>query len=164
MRAHAIGAGIATRVPEGLASSCCRKSSPRQLEDCRPYFRKSFLVLGRHVLVVAILIVALVVGQTWFDWRRDRRGWALPQWASGLALAALVATPLTATACFASIFYQDSIGNTFGLDAWFWLEMGFALSAMGIVIAATRKKQLRVLLLLSAILTAALWAGLTFLT
>ena len=114
--------------------------------------------------LVAILIVALVVGQTWFDWRRERRAWALPQWASGLALAALVATPLTATASFASIFYQDPISNPFGIDAWFWLEITFALCAMGIVIAATRKKQLRVLLLLSAALTAALWAGLTFLS
>jgi hypothetical protein len=114
------------------------------------------------VALVAIVIVALIVGQTWSDWRRDRRGWMLPQWASGLALAALIATPLTATACFASIWYQDSLGlGTSSLDTWFWLEMGFALSAMGIVIAATRKKQLRVLLLLSAVLTAALWAGLT---
>ena len=113
--------------------------------------------------LLVLLVVALIVGQTWFDWRETRRQRVMPEWVSGLALAAFVATPLTASASFASMWYQDSLGlNGTGVGAWFWFEAGFALCAMGIVIAATRKKRLRTLIILSSLLTAALWFSLSF--
>ena len=111
--------------------------------------------------LLVLLIVGIVVGQTAVDWRDSRQGWAMPEWASGLCLAALVATPMTATASFASMWYQDSLGifgN--GIGAWFWLELGFAFCGMGIVVAATRKKRIRTLLIVSACMTVALWLGL----
>jgi hypothetical protein len=115
------------------------------------------------VALLVLLVVAMIVGQTWMDWRETRRQRAIPEWASGLALAALVATPLTASASFASMWYQDSLGlNGNGIGAWFWFEAGFALCAMGIVIAATRKKRLRTLIILSGVLTVALWFSLSY--
>ncbi|MFZ0038558.1 MAG: hypothetical protein WAK91_14105 [Candidatus Acidiferrales bacterium] len=113
--------------------------------------------------LLVLLVVAMIVGQTWMDWHETRRQRAIPEWVSGLALAALVATPLTAGASFASMWYQDSLGlNGSGIGAWFWFEAGFALCAMGIIIAATRKKRLRTLIILSSVLTVALWFSLSF--
>jgi len=120
----------------------------------RPY-------LGGDVALLVLLIVGVVVSQTWIEWRDARRGWHVPEWASGLGLAALVATPLTATASFASMWYQDSLGLLGrGIGSWFWFEMGFALCAMGIVVAATRRKRLRTLMVIAGILTVGLWIGL----
>ncbi len=120
----------------------------------RPY-------LGGDVALLVLLIVGVVVVQTWMEWRDTRRGWHLPQWASGLALAALVVTPLTATASFASMWYEDSLGLLGrGVGAWFWFEMGFALCAMGIVVAATRRRRLRTLMVIAGVLTVGLWIGL----
>jgi len=116
------------------------------------------------VALLVLFVVVLIVGQTWMDWRRTRLRSAIPEWASGLALAALVSTPLAASASFASIWYQDSFGpNGTGIGAWFWFEAGFALCAMGIVVAAARRKRLRTLLVLAGMLTIALWFSLTFL-
>lgn len=115
--------------------------------------------------LMVLLVVAIIVGQTWMDWRDKRRQWAVPEWASGVAIAALVSTPLTASASFASMWYQDSLGlNGTGIGAWFWFEAGFALCAMGIIVAATRRKRLRTLFVLSLFLTVALWFSLTFLS
>ncbi len=117
--------------------------------------------LGVGVALLVLLIVAVVVGQTALDWRDIRLGWAPPEWASGLGLAALVAAPLSASASFASMWYQNSLGLLGnGIGAWFWFEMGFAFCAMGIVVAATRRKRIRTLLVVSAIMTVALWIGL----
>jgi hypothetical protein len=113
------------------------------------------------VALLVLLIVGVVVSQTWIEWRDTRRGRHIPEWASGLGLAALVATPLTATASFASMWYQDSLGLLGrGIGAWFWFEMGFALCAMGIVVAATRRKRLRTLMVIAGVLTVGLWIGL----
>ncbi len=115
--------------------------------------------------LLVLLIVGVVVSQTWIEWRDARRGWHVPEWASGLGLAALVATPLTATASFASMWYQDSLGlRSRGIGAWFWFEMGFALCAMGIVVAATRRKRLRTLMVIAGVLTVGLWIGLALST
>lgn len=107
-----------------------------------------------------LLIVGIVVGQTWFDWRDSRRQSVLPEWASGLALASVLAASLAAVTSFASYWYQEtaSQGGS-GFSSWLWLQMGFLLCAMGIVVAAARKKRLRTLLILSGILTVAFWIG-----
>lgn len=121
--------------------------------------------LGGDVALLVLLIVGVVVGQTWVEWREQRRRLHMPEWASGLGMAALVATPLTATASFASMWYQDSLGLLGrGIGAWFWFEMGFALCAMGIVVAATRRKRLRTLMVIAGVLTVALWIGLALST
>ncbi len=113
--------------------------------------------------LLVLMVVGLIVTQTWMDWSRSHRGWAVPEWASGVAIAALISAPLTASACFASIWYQDSLGlNGTGIGAWFWFEAGFALCAMGIIVAATRKKRLRTLFILSGVLTVALWFSLSY--
>ena len=110
-----------------------------------------------------LMVAALVVAQTWLDWRDAKKDWVVPEWAKGLALAGAVAVSLTAATSFASFWLQDSAyaaSSTFN-SALFWPELGFLLCAMGVVIVAVRKQRLRLLLLLTGILTAAFWIGMT---
>ena len=110
-----------------------------------------------------LVVVGLVVAQTWFDWRDAKKGWVVPEWAKGVALACAVAASLTAASSFASSWLQDTTGassSPFNSQL-FWPELGFLLCAMGVIIVAVRKKRLRLMLILTGILTAAFWIGVT---
>jgi hypothetical protein len=106
------------------------------------------------------LIVAIVVYQTCLDWRDSRRQSVFPSWASGLALAGLLGASFTAATSLASVFYEDAIGQRSSLGSTlFWPQFGFLLCGMGIVVLAVHKKRLRLLLLLTGLLTIAFWIG-----
>jgi lipopolysaccharide export LptBFGC system permease protein LptF len=110
-----------------------------------------------------LMVVGLVVAQTWFDWRDAKRDWVVPEWAKGMALAGAVAASLTAATSFASSWLQDSAaqsGSVFNARL-FWPELGFLLCAMAVIVVAVRKKRLRLMLILTGILTAAFWIGMT---
>jgi hypothetical protein len=115
------------------------------------------------VALFVVVVVGLVVAQTWLDWRDARKNWVLPEWAKGMALAGVVAVSLTAAASFASVWIQDSAGQwTNGTGSGlFWPQMGFLLCAMGVIIATLRKKRLRLMLILTTLLTFAFWLGMT---
>lgn len=110
-----------------------------------------------------IVIVGIIVAQTWLDWRDARKDWVLPEWAKGVALAGLVAVSLTAVTSFASFWIQESAGQWAGGtgSSVFWPQLGFLLCAMGIIIATLRKKRLRLMLLLTGLLTVAFLIGIT---
>ena len=110
-----------------------------------------------------LVVVGLVVAQTWFDWRDAKKGWVLPEWARGMALAGAVAASLTATASFASSWLQDSASGSHAVfnSQMFWPELGFLLCAMGAIIVAIRKKRMRLMLILTGALIAAFWIGIT---
>lgn len=114
--------------------------------------------------LIIVLIVGIVVGQTWWDWRDAERRIPCPTWASGLALAGVLAASLTAVTSLASIFYRSAVSDwrisiATGL---FWPQMGFLLCALGVVILAVRKRRVRTLLFLAGVLTVAFWLGLAF--
>ncbi len=112
--------------------------------------------------ILLFIVVAIVVGQTWMDWRDAENRVPFPAWASGLAMAAVLATALSTATSLASIFYRsavDQIAGSFG-SGLFWPEMGFLLCAMGIALAAMRKKRAKTLFMLAGLLTAAFWIGL----
>lgn len=110
-----------------------------------------------------LVVVGIVVAQTWFDWRDAKKGWVVPEWAKGMALAGAVAASLSAVTSFASFWLQDPAGSPTGPfnSQVFWPELGFLLCAMGVIIIAIRKKRLRLMLILTGILTAAFWIGMT---
>jgi len=115
------------------------------------------------VALFVVVMIAIVVAQTWFDWRDARKNWVLPDWAKGMALAGLVAVSLTAATAFASYWIQESAGQTasgFGLRS-FWPQLGFLLCGMGIIVGTLRKKRLRLMVILTGLLTIAFWLGLT---
>jgi len=112
------------------------------------------------VALFVLIIVGVVVAQTWLDWRDARKNWVLPDWAKGVALAGALGALLTAATSSASFLMQDAAeGWGGGRSGLFWPELGFLLCAMAIVIFAVRKKRMRVLLALSALLIAAFWLG-----
>ena len=110
-----------------------------------------------------VVIVGLVVAQTWLDWRDARKNWIVPEWVKGLALAGVVAVSLTVATSFASVWLQGAAGQLTngGGSGLFWPQLGFLLCAMGIIIATLRKKRLRLMLILTTLLTLAFWLGMS---
>jgi hypothetical protein len=112
------------------------------------------------VAVFALLVVGVVVAQTWMDWNDGRARVRIPNWARGVGLASVLAVSLTAASSFISYCYQESANQEGGANSWLWLEIGFLLCALGIIVASARSKRIRMLLILSGILTVILWIGL----
>jgi hypothetical protein len=113
----------------------------------------------------AILIVALVVGLTWWDWRDIERESGLPQWIGGLALAGIAAASLTGFTSMGSILYAHTVGELqagFGSPS-FWPQCVFLLCGLGVIILSVRKKSMRTLMLLAGVLTFGLVLGLALL-
>jgi hypothetical protein len=114
------------------------------------------------VALFVLFIVGAVVVQTWLDWRDARKDWVLPEWAKGVALAGALGALLTAVTSSASYMMQEAAGdwsgNGFG-SGLFWAELVFLLCGMAVINFAVRKKGMRVLLALSALLIAAFWLG-----
>ena len=110
-----------------------------------------------------LVLVGLVVGQTWLDWRDTRKDWNLPQWVQGLALAGVVAICMTEATSFASVWMRDAAGQwSAGISSkLFAPEVLFLLLTMGIIIASLRKKKIRLMLLMTGILTVVFWLGMT---
>jgi hypothetical protein len=110
-----------------------------------------------------LVVVGVVVAQTWFDWRDAKKDWIVPEWVKGMALAGALAASLTATISFASSWMQDSVAasNSIFNARMFWPELGFLLCAMAVIVIAVRKKRLRLMLVLTALLTAAFWVGMS---
>jgi hypothetical protein len=114
------------------------------------------------VALFVLFIVGVVVVQTWVDWREARKGWVLPEWAKGVALAGALGALLTAGTSSASFLMQDASGEWSGgglASRLFWPELGFLLCGMAVILFAVRKKKFRMVLALSAMLIAAFWLG-----
>jgi hypothetical protein len=102
-----------------------------------------------------------VVAQTWLDWRDTLKKWAFPDWAKGTALAGVVAASLTAITSFASVLIQEpaSESGTESVSRLFWPELVFLLCMMGVIVVSVRKKRMRLMLLLVAMVFGAFWLG-----
>lgn len=112
-----------------------------------------------------LIVVGVVVAQTWLDWRDARQKAVLPDWAKGAALAGVIAVSLTSLASFASIWIRDAANQAdsgFGFG-FFWSCLGFLCCMMGAIVLAIRLKRLRLMFLLAAALIAAFWLGMTLL-
>jgi hypothetical protein len=117
---------------------------------------------GGYVALFVLILVGLVVALTWTDWRDARKDRMMPEWAKGMALAGAVAVSLTAATSFASVWLQDDAGQwTGGFGSrFFWLESLFLLGVLGLIVAAARKKRLRLMLAVTGIFAAAaFWLG-----
>jgi hypothetical protein len=110
-----------------------------------------------------LVVVGVVIAQTWLDWRDAKKDWVVPDWAKGVALAGIAGASLTAAVSYASSWLQDSAsapGSIFN-GRMFWPELGFLLCAMIVMIIAIRKKRIRLMLVLTGLLTAAFWIGMS---
>ena len=108
------------------------------------------------VALFVLLIVGIVVAQTWIDFRDANKDFVLPDWARGAALAAVVATLLTGAASFASSYLQEagSPGDPSFVPRAFWPELALVVCAMAIMVAAMKKNRLRIMMLFIGLATA----------
>jgi hypothetical protein len=110
-----------------------------------------------------LILVGVVVAQTWLDWRDAKKALVIPEWAKGMALGALIAVPLAAATSIATIWMREDSGQW--TDAFssrlFWPELLFLACAMGILVFALRKKRMRLFLLGAGVLVAAFWLGMS---
>jgi hypothetical protein len=110
-----------------------------------------------------LIIVGVVVAQTWLDWRDTRKNWHIPNWAKGTALAGVVAVSLAAATSIASVWLQEPASQTDnGIEGrLFWPELGFLVCMTAIVVFSVRKQRLRLMLLLTAVVVMAFWIGMS---
>lgn len=110
-----------------------------------------------------LVLIGIVVAQTWFDWRDTKKSRVVPEWAKGMALGGLLAVPLAAAAAIFSIWLRQDAGQWSDpfTSRVFWPELVFVLAAMGVLVIAVRKKGLRFMLLLGGVVITAFWLGLT---
>jgi hypothetical protein len=113
------------------------------------------------VALFVLILVGVVVAQTWTDWRDARKKLIVPDWAKGTALAGVIAASLAALTSFASVWIQDSASPSASSlpSKLFWPELAFLLCMMGVIVLAVRKKSLRLMLVLVAMVFGAFWLG-----
>jgi hypothetical protein len=117
--------------------------------------------LEDDVALFVLILVGVVVTQTWLDWRDTLKKWVFPDWAKGTALAGIIAASLTAITSFASVWIQEPGSQSGAATAskLFWPELAFLVCTMGVIVVSVRKKRIRLMLLLVAMVFGAFWLG-----
>lgn len=108
-----------------------------------------------------LIIIGLVVAQTWHDWRKNSKSWALPQWVNGLALGGILAVSLAAVASFASGWIQNppaQLGSALD-SAVLWPQIGLVSVSTVVILLMARKRRLPWMLLLAGMILTAFWIG-----
>ncbi|MDE3168772.1 MAG: hypothetical protein KGL75_01415 [Acidobacteriota bacterium] len=111
-----------------------------------------------------VIVIGLVVAQTWLDWREAKRRWIVPAWAKGLALAAVAAISMTCATSFASSWLGGEAGywSTELSSRRIWFQTGFLVCTMGLIVLGAHKKRLRLALFMAGIAAAIIcWVGMT---
>jgi hypothetical protein len=113
------------------------------------------------VALFVLILVGVVVAQTWVDWSDTRKKWIVPNWAKGTALAGVIAVSLAAIASFASVWIQDSASQPGPevMSKLFWPELAFLVCMMGVIVISVRKKRLRLMLVLAGVVIGAFYLG-----
>jgi hypothetical protein len=115
------------------------------------------------VALLVLIIVGVVVGQTWHDWRKDKQNWVLPNWAKGAALGGVLAVSLAAVSSFASAWMQDpdSQWHDAFQSSLLLPEAGLVLAAGAALFMISRRKRVPWLLVIAGVILAGLWLGLS---
>jgi hypothetical protein len=116
--------------------------------------------LGLFVLI----IVGVVVAQTWYDWRHNSKDLVLPDWAKGVALGGVLAICLAAVTSYAIGWMQDSAVGSAASPATrvFWPQLGLVAISGTVVYLMTRKRRWHWVLLLAGLIMAAFCVGMYF--
>jgi hypothetical protein len=124
-------------------------------------FELSWCRLGGNLALFVLMVVGVVVGITWLDWRDVNRGWKFPDWARGGAIAGVIGVLLTSATSFASVWIQDpGTQQALGFSSrLFWPELVFLLFMLGAIVLVVRKKRLSWLVVFGGVLMLAFWLG-----
>jgi hypothetical protein len=114
------------------------------------------------VALFVLLVVSLVVAQTWLDWRDTRKESLIPDWAKGAALAGVLAVTMALATSYASAWIEGADSLSARVDcATLWPQIAFLLCTMGFVVGAVRNKRFRWAFVAAGIVVGALWVGFT---
>lgn len=108
-----------------------------------------------------LIIVGVVVAQTWHDWKKNSKDWVLPEWAKGIALGGVLAISIAAITSFASGWMQDPASQLGGVleSHTFWPQVGLVAISATVILLMARKRRLPWMLLLAGMVLAAFWVG-----
>ena len=111
-----------------------------------------------------LIIVGVVVAQTWLDWRKSTSARVLPEWAKGIALGGVFAVSIAAMTSFATGWMQDPAAQlpTAMESRAFWPEAGLLTLVAGAIVLVARKKRMGWILLLAGLVVGAFWIGMSF--
>jgi hypothetical protein len=116
--------------------------------------------MGGHLALFVLLVVGVVVAQTWLDWRDTRKGSRIPDWAKGTALASVLAVSLALATSYASAWIEGSEPlSPRGDSRVLWPQIGFLICTMGLLIAAARHKRFRWMFVAAGVVVGVLWIG-----
>jgi hypothetical protein len=113
--------------------------------------------LGLFVLI----IVGVIVTQTWYDWKKSSKDWVLPEWAKGVALGGVLAVSLAAMSSYATVWMQDpaaAFGGSF-TGRTLWPQVALVTISATVIFLMARKKRLPWMILLAGMVLAAFWVG-----
>jgi len=111
-----------------------------------------------------LLLVVLVVAQTWLDWGETRNRFRIPDWGKGMALASVLAIVLASGASYASLWIEGSAQSSTNPNSQaFWPEAGFLLLALAVIVAAARTRRRRWIYVLGGVILGAFFVGMTVL-
>ncbi len=118
----------------------------------------------KHLGFFVLIIIAVVVAQTWHDWRKSSKDLVLPEWAKGLALGGVLAISTAGLASFASTWMQDPTNQLGGIleSHQFWPEAGLVAISAAVILLMARERRLPWMLLLAGMLVAAFCVGAVF--
>lgn len=108
-----------------------------------------------------LLIIGIVVAQTWYDWRKNSKDWALPEWVRGAALGGVLAVSIAGLSSFAAGWIQDPHPQLSGMleSHTLWPQVGLVAVSATVILLMARKRRLPWLLLLGGMVFAAFWIG-----
>lgn len=111
-----------------------------------------------------LFIIGLVVAQTWYDWRKNNKDLALPEWANGLALGGILAVSTAGLASFASAWMRDPSSQLGAIvDAHeFWPQVALVAVSTIVILLMARKRRLPWMVVLAGMVIAAFWVGSLF--
>jgi hypothetical protein len=111
--------------------------------------------------LLVLLIVGIVVAQTWHDWRQSSKDWVLPEWAKGVALGGVLAVSLAAVTASASVWLQDPTSQWGGAfeSRVFWPQVGLVIFAAALVFLLARKRSLPWIVVIAGLVLCAFWIG-----
>lgn len=118
----------------------------------------------RNLGLFVLIIVGLVVAQTWYDWRKNSKELALPEWAKGVALGGVLAICLAALTSYAIGWMQESAMQSASPTAsWrLWPELALLAVSGSAIFLMTRKRRWHWLMLLVGMVFAAFCIGMYF--
>lgn len=111
--------------------------------------------------LLVLVIIGIVVAQTWYDWRKNSKDWVLPEWVRGVALGGVLAVSTAGLSSFAAGWIGEPHAQLGGMltSHTLWPQVGLVAVSATVILLMARQRRLPWLLLLAGMVLAAFWIG-----